>query len=53
MSSHIKNSKENEDGRKIKKEMPDVIQAIYIQAAGPIPVADRQQMQTEPRTPET
>jgi len=39
--------------RQIKKEMPDVIQTIYIQAAGPAPVKDRQQMQTEPWTPET
>lgn len=31
-SSHIKNSRENEDGRKIKKEMPDVIWTIYILA---------------------
>lgn len=50
---HIKNSKDIENSRKIKKEMPDGIQPIYIQAAGPILVKDRQQMQTEPCTPET
>lgn len=45
-SSHIETSKENEDRRKIKKEMPDVIQTIYTQAAGPIPAKDSLQMQT-------